>query len=182
MSRSLSIGDKEFIDNFPLGVSICGCYLKKIHVKNVVKDDGVTYDSIIFYFYHKKTNKWISKIINVYPKTHFKDIPSFRANRKHIITTLENILACYISGGHIKHLLLQTKASGAVNLIEDIKEVLTEKKFWLKEVCLKTIPSKNGYTNIAKFPPFMSTPENTRWLLSYSKWEIEQMALLKINK
>lgn len=131
---------------------------------------------IYLHFLHEPSGKWITKFISDSPREAFDSDEKYNENKINVAKSLENLMACYLSGSHIKHIMFQTGSDGIVMKFEEIKEALTSKRFWDTEVCLKTVPNSDGGVSLARFTPYMNFPGNSAWTLGYSKWELEQVS------
>lgn len=161
---------------FEIGESIKDCYLKKLDIKEK-EDRGMKYHTIYLHFL--KSGKWITKFINIKPK---QLAINYKNERIEAQECLENLMACYLSGHHMKKILTQSYTFGVVGYFNEILEALTEKKFWDIPVNLKTVPDEDGSVHIAKYAPFMSNPKDNRWSLSYTVYEekkLEKYLLIK---
>lgn len=161
-------------EGFPVNRSVCGCYLKKIVIKEKMWGE-IPFHRIYLYFLHELSGKWITKYISDLPREAFDTNEQFNESKLNVARNLENLMACYLSGNHIKHIMFQTKVSGIVDKVSEIQEALLSKKFWDKEVCLKTIPNQDGGVSVARFAPYMNVPSGSSWTLSYSKWESDKV-------
>lgn len=164
---------------FDVGESVCDCFLKKIDIQEKHNAD---YDFHRIYLSFLKKNKWITKFISVMPKESFKSDSEYADHKYYVQTCLENLMACYISGEHMKRILTESNTFSIVGYFEEIRKALTDKQFWSKSVCIKTVPGENGSVHVAKYPPFMSNPLDKRWFLKYTDYEIKIIAKQKLNK
>lgn len=153
---------------------MCGCYLKKIAIKQKYYVDR-PFHRIYLHFLHESSGKWITKFISDLPREAFDNDEDYKKHKINTAKSLENLMACYISGAHIKHIMFENGSSGIVSLVEEIKQALTDNQFWDTEVCLKTVPNDDGGISVARFTPYMSYPNNTAWTLGYSKWELNKV-------
>lgn len=145
---------------FEIGRSVCDCYLKKIDIK----DSGDREYRISFYFL--KNNIWIGKHISFGPDQTGQE-------KVNATAALENVVATYLSGEHLKHIMHKTSAAGTRTRLETIQDALKEKKFWMVPVCLKTLPTTNGGVAIAKYHPFICRQDgSSNWNLYYTNTEL----------
>lgn len=167
--------DREpFSVGFPIGRSVCGCYLKKITVKQKMWGD-VPYNVVYLHFLHQNSGKWITKFIADKPREAFDDLAKYESVKLNTAQSLENLMACYLSPDHMKHIMFQTSVSGIIDLVKEINDALTKKQFWDTEICLKTLPNDDGGVSLAYYTPYMNLPTGTSWTLSYSRWENEKI-------
>ncbi len=171
---SYSRPDIIFGQGFPIGRSVCGCFLKKVSVVDKFWGD-VLYHQVQFNYLHESSGKWLTKFVSDYPLEKYDTKEQHDVNKINVAQALENVMACYLTGHHIKHLMFQTKLSGLRNLMEDVTEALQTKKFWATEVCLKTLPNDEGGVGIAMFAPFVNKTKGSSWILKYNNWEQEKI-------
>lgn len=164
---------------FEVSQSVSDCLLKKMDLKEF-KKEGVVFHRIYLHFL--KHDKWITKFISVFPKEAFDSDEKFKDHKIEVQSNLENLMACYLTGSHIKRIVQESKSFGIVGYFNDIVEALTEKRYWDQPMNIKTIPEKNGNVSVARFPPFMSNPNDNRWSLVYSAGEIKRKAEWEFEK
>ena len=161
---------------FEIGESVTNCYLKKMELKQL--EEGVYRIQLSFL----KDDNWVTKFINVLPKSNFASKELYLKHKTEVRECLENVMACYLSGQHMKNILQQTSTFGIVGFFEEIHKELTEKKFWATPVNLKTVPDLKGGASVGKYPPFMSNPNDNRWKLKYTQWEVKRKVESLIKK
>lgn len=171
-SRPNQVEDKSlpvFGKDFEVGPKVCDCKLAKISVVDKV-EKGTPYEQIRLSFI--KNNVWITKFISVKPLECYESKKKYDSARTQAWTCIENLMSCYLSSEHMKHVLFNTATHGVKKTMEIIKKALVEKRFWEKPVCLKTVPELNGSVSIAHFAPFMVNQNGPRnYELTYTPWE-----------
>jgi len=182
--RKGKVSTADVIDEgteFPVNYSVCGAYLRKLkYVEKLHKESGKMYGRMQFSF--NKKDKWVTKFLSNYPREYFSDKKSWTRNRENIDLCLQNLMACYLSGDQIRFVRSRVVTTGFRTYFDEMHRLLKEEKFWNKEVCIKTVPSRTGRVYVGKYAPFINLPHNKRWHLRYTKYELDLIAKLKVNE
>lgn len=161
-----------FGKDFPVGRKVDECKLAKISVVDKLWKE-IPYQQIRLSFVRQGI--WITKFITILPEQAYESKEKYDNARTQAWMCIENLMSCYLSSSHMKHVLMNTATHGIRKTMEIIEHALRDKRFWETPVCLKTVPESNGAVSVARFAPFMVNQEGpTNYTLSYSPWEMKK--------
>lgn len=160
---------------FEVGRKVCGVQLKSLKV-------SIKPDRKVLALHFLKNGLWISKYINIYPESHFLDRLAYDAHRRDIKEILENICTCYVSTESMKRIFINSTGWSIIGIVNEINRTLSEVDFKKKNICIKTVPTKNGGVEVGRFHPFMQPESGSNIELRYSQWEELRYLKHKFNK
>ena len=154
---------------FEVAENVKDCYLKKIALKEK-QYNGETYYMVVLSFL--KDSLWINKIFDLRPESYYASQKGYKDARLDAMMHFENLMACYMHVGQVVYIKKNNKGSSFLRFAQVIIKELEDKGYKEVPVTLKTVPSKNGGVNVARYTPFMNRQEGAQgWTLSYSPHE-----------
>lgn len=174
MSRTRPEKDIEdfqviFGAGFEVSENVKDCYLKKIAVKEK-EYNGQPFYRVVMSFL--KDSLWVNKVFDLRPKNYYASQKDYDSARLDAMMHFENIMACYMHVGQVMYIKKNNKGSSFLRFAEAVIKELEERGYKDVPVTLKTVPSKNGGVDVARYTPFMNRQEGPQgWLLSYDTHE-----------
>lgn len=157
---------------FPVGKSVCECYLKSVKVKETTYE-GIPYTRILFHFV--RNGQWITKYLSYRPEEMFKSEKAFKRSKLFLFQSLTNIAACYLTASHLKKVNFNTKGMGIKGYMDEYIYALEAKNYKEVPVCLKTVPREDGGVSVGKYIYFIKPQDKPcEWELRYTNWENEE--------